>query len=154
MIGAVRDDKDFAAAREHGADEVISSRSSDFAAQVRAHSDGLGASIVLDTSGMMFAEAVEAAALKGRLAVITAPQNGIVTFNLRDVYRKMLCIIGVDSRDLDAVACATMLAAMSPAFQSGTLRAIAGIPRPLSQAAAAYEEAVRGKSRILLRPAE
>jgi len=154
VIGAVRFEKDLAAASENGADEVLLSASTDFVAQVRKLTDGRGANVVFDTSGMMFAEAVEAAAMAGRIPVITAPKDGMATFSLRSVYRKLMLVLGVDSRDLDAVNCAKMLEAMSPAFQSGELRAKAGVARPLSQAVAAYAEAGRGETRIVLHPFE
>lgn len=153
VIGAVRAEKDFVAARENGADEVISSGSADFVAEVRKLTHDRGANVVFDTSGMVFAEAVEAAAMEGRIPVITAPKDGTATINLRSVYRKMLRVLGVDSRDLDAVACARMLAEMSPAFQSGHLRAKQGVIRPLSDAVSAYE-AARDGERIVLNPME
>jgi NADPH2:quinone reductase len=155
VIGAVRYERDFLAARENGADEVVlSSASAQFLADVRKVTGDRGADVVFDTSGMMFAEAVEAAAMAGRIPVITAPKDGMATFNLRSVYRKLMLVLGVDSRDLDSLACAKMLEAMSAAFQSGQLRAKAGVTRPLSGAVKAYEEAARGGERVVLHPWE
>jgi NADPH2:quinone reductase len=155
VIGAVRYERDFLAARENGADEVVlSSASAQFLADARKVTGDRGADVVFDTSGMMFAEAVEAAAITARIPVITAPKDGMATFNLRSVYRKLMLVLGVDSRDLDSVACARMLDAMSPAFQSGQLRAKAGVTRPLSGAVKAYEEAARGGERVVLHPWE
>ena len=151
----MRSGNDVAAARENGADEVVLSVvSADFVAAVRKLTGDRGANVVFDTSGMMFAEAVEAAAMAGRIPVITAPKDGMAKFNLRSIYRKMMRVIGVDSRDLDAVACAKMLEAMSPSFQSGQLRAKAGVTRPLSQAAEAYELAAHDGTRVVLHPWE
>jgi NADPH2:quinone reductase len=152
VIGAVRSDRDLSAARQNGADEVLLSTSADFVAQARKAAGGHGANVVFDTSGMLFAEAVEAAAMEGRIAVITSPKDGMATFNLRSLYRKMMLIRGVDSRDLDTVQCAALLATMSPAFQSSQLRATVGVSRPLSDAVAAYADAARIGSRIIFHP--
>src|SRR5207253_778268 len=64
-----------------------------------------GADIVFDTSGRMFAESVEATAMDGRIPIITAPPDGMASFNLRNVYRKEIRVLGVDSRRLTAVDC-------------------------------------------------
>jgi NADPH:quinone reductase-like Zn-dependent oxidoreductase len=152
VIGAVRSETDFTAARQNGADEVITSTSRDFVVEARKLTGGHGANVVFDTSGMLFAEAVEAAAMEGRIPVITSPKDGMATFNLRSLYRKMMLVIGVDSRDLGTVKCAKMLETMSPAFQSGQLRATVGVTRPLSDAVAAYADAARGGPRIIFHP--
>jgi NADPH:quinone reductase-like Zn-dependent oxidoreductase len=152
VIGAVRSDEDFARARENGADEVINTTLEKLAETVRAMTDGRGANVVFDTSGQMFAESVEAAALHGRIAVISAAADGKSTFNLRSVYRKELRIHGVDTRHIDAVACARLLAEMRPGFESGSFKVTPGQSRPLSAAPEAYDLAAHGKGRFFLRP--
>jgi NADPH2:quinone reductase len=154
VIGAVRSDEDFARARANGADESINTRSQNLTDTVRAMTKGAGATVVFDTSGLMFAESIEAAAQKGRVSVITAPADGKSTFNLRSVYRKELRVLGVDTRPLDAVACAKLLAEMRSGFESGKFRATPGQSRPLSAAAEAYDLAAHGKGRFYLRPNE
>jgi NADPH2:quinone reductase len=154
VIGAVRSDEDFARARANGADESINTRSQNLTDTVRAMTKGAGATVVFDTSGLMFAESIEAAAQKGRVSVNTAPADGKSTFNLRSVYRKELRVLGVDTRPLDAVACAKLLAEMRSGFESGKFRATPGQSRPLSAAAEAYDLAAHGKGRFYLRPNE
>src|SRR4051812_6767323 len=56
VIGAVRNDADLATARDNGADEAVNTRSTSVADAVRSMSEGRGAGVVFDTSGMMFAE--------------------------------------------------------------------------------------------------
>jgi NADPH:quinone reductase len=151
VIGGIRSDADFALARTIGADEVINTGLTNIGDVVRFQTGSCGADVVFDTSGMMFADAVEAAAAGGRIPVISSPRDGKATFDLRNLYRKELRILGVDTRKLDAVACAMLLAEMVPGFESGAFKSRAGEPRPLSQAAEAYEQASHGGTRIVLR---
>jgi NADPH:quinone reductase-like Zn-dependent oxidoreductase len=152
VVGVVRSDDDFPAARQNGADEVINARSANIVDAVRSTTKDRRADVVFDTSGLMFAESVEVAGMDAQIPVITAPADGKVTFNLRSVYRKGLRVLGVDTRPLDAVACAKLLAQMTPKFESGQFKARAGKPMPLAAAAEAYEQAARGGGRIVLRP--
>jgi NADPH2:quinone reductase len=151
IIGAVRSDEDSARARANGADETINTRSQNLTEAVHAITK-VGASVVFDTSGLMFAESVEATAQKGRISVISAPADGQSTFNLRSVYRKELRVLGVDTRPMDTIACAKLLAEMGSGFESGKLKATPGQPRPLSAAAEAYDLVAQGKGRFYLRP--
>jgi NADPH:quinone reductase len=152
VIGGVRSDDDFTSVRQDGAEEVINTRSVNIVDAVRAITNGNGAEVVFDGSGMMFAEAVEVARLDGRMPVIAAPADGKATFNLRSLYRKGLRIQGIDTLRLDAVACAKLLAQMAPGFESGQIKARAGRPLPLAAAAEAYEQSAHGGGRIVLRP--
>jgi NADPH2:quinone reductase len=152
VIGAVRSDDDFLAARQNGADEVLNSRSADFVGAVRTITKDRGADVVFDTSGMMFAEGVEMAGRGARIPVITAPADGKASFNLRSIYRKELRVLGVDTRRLDAIACARLLAQMAPNFESGQFKAAPGRSLPLAAAVEAYEQAAHSGGRIVLRP--
>jgi NADPH:quinone reductase-like Zn-dependent oxidoreductase len=152
VIGAVRTDEESARARQSGADQIINTGAADVVKGVASLTNGLGANIVFDTSGHMFAEAIEAASMEGRISVITAPADGQVTFNLRSLYRKELRVRGVDTRRLDAVASAKILAQISPRFEAGKFKFKPGEPRPLSAASEAYAQAARGAARFCLRP--
>lgn len=152
VIGAVRSDEDFRPARENGADEVINTGSGNLIDAVRAVTEGGGADVVFDTSGVMFAESIEAAAMEGRISVIVAPVDGKSTFSLRSLYRKELRVRGVDTRRRDVVACAKLLAEMRTGFESGKFRMDPGQSRPLAEASEAYEQVAGGKGRIYLRP--
>jgi NADPH:quinone reductase-like Zn-dependent oxidoreductase len=152
VIGAVQSEEDATEARGAGADFIVNTRSEKLTEGVQKVTDGYGANVVLDTSGSMFAECVEAAAMGGRISVITAPPDGNSAFNLRMVYRKELRIFGVDTRGLDVTASAKLLAQMSGEFESGAFKVKLGQPRPLAEVPAAYEDSSRGKGRIYLRP--
>ena len=152
VIGVVRSDDDFPLARQNGADEVINSRSANLVDVVRSVTKERGADVVFDTSGMMFAESIEVAGVGARIPVISAPADGKASFNLRSIYRKELRVLGVDTRRLDAVACAKLLTEMAPRFESGQFKIRPGRPMPLVEAVEAYEQAAHGGGRIVLRP--
>jgi NADPH:quinone reductase len=152
VVGVVRSDDDFPLARQNGADEVINARSTNIVDAVRSITKERGADVVFDTSGMMFAESVEVAGLGARIPVITAPADGKASFNLRNIYRKEIRVLGVDTRRLDAVASAKLLAQMTASFESGQFKARPGKPIALTQAVEAYEQAAHGGGRIVLRP--
>jgi NADPH:quinone reductase-like Zn-dependent oxidoreductase len=152
VIGVVRSDEEFETARSSGADEVINSRTSNNVEAIASMTGDHGAHVVFDTSGRMFSEAVEIASIGARIPVITAPPDGKSTFDLRAVYRKQLRIVGVDTRQLDAAACAKILSQILPGFESGQFKATPGESFPLSGAIAAYVRAASGAGRIVLRP--
>lgn len=152
VIGAVRSEEERAAAKALGAGHVINTRIEKLNESIQKLTDGAGAAIVFDSSGMMFAEAIEAAATGARIPVIAAPSDGQSALNLRSVYRKELRIDGIDTRRLDTVASARLLAQMLPGFESGALKVAPGKDYPLSKAGEAYEAASEGGHRILLLP--
>ncbi len=107
---------------------------------------------MFDTTGQLFSESIEAAALGARVCIISAPGDGRVTFNLRSLYRKEVWVLGTDSRHLDVIACSKLLAAMAPAFKEGRLRANSATGYPLEQARDAYRQTMNGKGRYCLIP--
>src|SRR5580692_7975383 len=56
VIGAIRSDEDSTRARENGADETINTGTQNLAEATRAITNGAGATVVFDTSGLMFPE--------------------------------------------------------------------------------------------------
>ena len=152
VIGAVRSEEEASEAGSAGADIIVKTRTEKLTVGVQQVTDGRGANVILDTSGSVFDECIEAAAMEARIAVIAAPPDGNSDFNLRMVYRKELRIFGVDTRRLDVAASAKLLAQMSGEFESGAFKVKLGQPRPLAEALAAYEESSRGRRRIYLRP--
>jgi NADPH:quinone reductase len=152
VIAAVRSDADIASVRAMGADDAINTNALNLTDAIQSMTGSLGAHVVFDSSGMMFPEAVEAAAAGGRIPVISAPRDGKAAFNLRTLYRKELRVVGVDTRKLDAVACARLLSEMSSGFESGAFKVKPSEPYSLAQAVEAYEHASHGGARILLRP--
>lgn len=131
---------------------IVQTGNENFAAQVRELSGRDGADVVFDTTGHLFAQAIEAAAHAARVCVISAPPDGTVQFNLRSLYRKELRVLGEDTRRLDVVACARLLASMNPQFESGKLRAASPEIFPLDQAGAAYRKKLEGEKLCCLTP--
>jgi len=89
-----------------GADHALNSKTVKVADAIQELTAKKGAEVVFDTTGMMFSEGVEMAAMEGRIPVITAPKDGGASFNLRSLYRKALRIQGIDSLRLSAAECA------------------------------------------------
>jgi NADPH:quinone reductase-like Zn-dependent oxidoreductase len=130
----------------------MNSRSTNSVEKIKSITNNRGANVIFDTSGMMFAESVEIAAMDARIPIIAAPADGKSTFNLRGLYRKKLRILGVDTRPTDGPTCAKMLEQMAPDFNSGRFKANPNKSYPLTEAIAAYEEAAHGGARIILKP--
>ena len=123
VIAAVRDSNQEEPAREAGASQVIVTGTKNPADEVRAQTGGRGATVVFDTTGHLFADAIESPRPTAQeYASSTAPPDGTVTFNLRSLYRKELSVFGVDSAALDVTACSKSLAAMAQGFNEGKLR--------------------------------
>jgi NADPH:quinone reductase len=79
----------------------------DLPAEVRAATGGKGADVVFDlVGGVMFRNAVNCLALRGRLVEIAATGQREVSFNLADFYHNESRLYGVDAlkRDLAASA--------------------------------------------------
>lgn len=152
VIGAVRSDKDIAAAKDFAAHDVINTSSEKLVEAVHRLTGGAGASVVFDSSGMVFGDAIEAAASDARIPVIAAPADGQTTFNLRSIYRQELRVRGIDTIRLDTVASAKLIQQMLPGFESGALKVAPGQEYPLSKATEAYQAASKGGQRIVLRP--
>jgi NADPH:quinone reductase len=143
VIGAVRSPDQFDAARKYGADEVLVS-SVDFAQAVMKLTGKTGANVVFDTTGAMFSQSVEMAAMDGRIPIITAPPDGQAQVGLRTIYRHELRILGVDTRRKDTTACAKILAEMRQDFEAGHFSPRPCQTFPLSQAVQAYQQAEHG----------
>lgn len=152
VLAAVRGREQEGAARDSGATQVIDTSTENLVNRVRALTNGHGADVVFDTTGYLFADAIEAAAHGARLCVISAPPDGNVTFNLRSLYRKELRVIGVDTRSLGVIDCSRLLKAMAQGFNDGKLRAVAPHTYPLERAPEAYAEALKSNGRHCLTP--
>jgi NADPH2:quinone reductase len=152
VIGVVRSDDDLNLARQNGADEAINSKTANLVDAVQSITAKHGANVIFDTSGQMFAESIELAAMNSRLPIITAPPDGKASLNLRNLYHKQLHILGVDTLPLTAIACAKLLAEMVPYFESGQFKPSPAKSFPLTAAMEAYIAASENAGRIMLKP--
>ena len=129
----------------------------DLPAEVRAATGGKGADVVFDlVGGVMFRNAVNSLALRGRLVEIAATGQREVSFDLPDFYHNESQLFGVDTLKRDLTASAEVLDALTPGFVAGDYRA-APIAETcgLGEAQEAYRKVASGAAgRIVLRPQE
>ena len=129
----------------------------DLPAEVRAATGGMGADVVFDlVGGVMFRNAVDSLALRGRLVEIAATGQREVSFDLADFYHNESRLYGVDTLKRDLTASAAVLEALTPGFVAGDYRA-APITETcgLGEAQEAYRKVAAGSAgRVVLRPQE
>ncbi|MBV9388967.1 MAG: zinc-binding alcohol dehydrogenase family protein [Chroococcidiopsidaceae cyanobacterium CP_BM_ER_R8_30] len=157
VIGTIRRESDHQQAQQNGVDIVVNLADQDLPEAVMAATDGQGANVILDTvGGPMFEPCLRALAHKGRQLQISSPaKERRVCFDLIDFYHRESRLLGVDSRKLGVVECASVLAALTPGFESNALRPpAAGISSyPLKEVIAAYEQVLKsGAGRVMLAP--
>jgi NADPH:quinone reductase len=129
----------------------------DLPAAVRAATSGKGADVVFDlVGGVMFRNAVNSLALRGRLIEIAATGQREVSFDIADFYHNESRLYGVDTLKRDLTASAEVLEALTPGFVAGEYRA-APITETcgLGDAQEAYRKVAAGSAgRVVLRPQE
>jgi NADPH:quinone reductase len=129
----------------------------DLPAAVRAATGGKGADVVFDlVGGVMFRNAVNSLALRGRLVEIAATGGREVSFDLADFYHNESRLYGVDTLKRNLTASAEVLEALTAGFVAGDYRA-APIAETcsLTEAQAAYRKVAAGSAgRVVLRPQE
>jgi len=96
----------------------------------------------------MFEPGLKALGLRGRQVEITSVGDRRVSFDLVDFYHHESRLFGVDTRQRDATASASLLEALTPFFDDGAFQPPM-IDRviPLYEGRAAYEEVARGEAR-------
>ena len=141
----------------NGITEKLILGAQDLPAEVRAATGGKGADVVFDlVGGVMFRNAVNCLALRGRLVEISATGQREVSFDLADFYHNESRLYGVDTLKRDLTASAEVLEALTPGFVSGDYRA-APIAQTcgLGDAQEAYRKVAAGSAgRVVLRPQE
>ena len=127
----------------------------DLPAEVRAATDGTRADVVFDlVGGIMFRNAVDSLALRGRLIELAATGRREVSFDLADFYHNESRLYGIDTLKSDLTASAKVLEALAPGFVAKDYRA-APIAETcgLGDAQEAYRKVAAGSAgRIVLRP--
>jgi len=135
-------------------DEFVSA-ASDVPAEVKRLTGGQGADLIFDTvGGVMFESALLSLRRRGRLVEISGTGRRRVAFDLIDFYHNESRIFGADTRKLDPVDSAKILAALVPGFEAGRLRppAIARTSS-LADGVAAYEAVATGtRGRVVIAP--
>jgi NADPH:quinone reductase len=129
----------------------------DLPAEVCAATGGQGANVVFDlVGGVMFRNAVNSLALRGRLVEIAATGGREVSFDLADFYHNESRLYGVDTLKRDLTASAEVLEALTAGFVTEEYRAAPiAVACGLKEAQEAYRKvAVGSAGRVVLRPQE
>lgn len=110
--------------------------------------------VVFDTTGFLLPAAVESVARFGRVVVIAAPAEGLVSVPVLALYRRGGAIVGVNSLLHELPECAAMLSRIGALFAQGALPLPDGLRElPLAQGPAAYREVAEGcVDKIILTP--
>lgn len=123
---------------------------------VRRTTNNSGANVVFDAvGGPMFEPSLKSLAHRGRQTEITSIADRRVSFDLLDFYHNESQLLGVDTRQRDAIASAALLDALTPMFEEGPFQApMIDRAIPLSEGPIAYHQVARGeaKGRIVLVP--
>jgi NADPH:quinone reductase len=141
----------------HAIAEALIIGAKDLPAETRKVTDGRGADVVFDlVGGVMFRNAVNCLALRGRLIEIAATGQREVSFDLADFYHNESRLFGVDTLKHDLAASAGVLDALTPGFVAGDyLAPPIAETHGLGDAQAAYCKVAAGAlGRIVLRPQE
>ncbi|XGV97781.1 MAG: zinc-binding alcohol dehydrogenase family protein [Leptolyngbya sp. BL-A-14] len=158
VLGTIRHENDRDLASQTHLDTVINLEHEPLHDAVLDATEGRGADVILDTvGGSMVETCLGALNRKGRLIEISAPpKESRISFDLRDFYHRESQLLGVDSRASDVTACAKILAALTPGFETGQLRLLTAAMQTyaLNDAVQAYEQILNRtvKGRAVLIP--
>ncbi len=135
---------------------VINSSTSIVADEVAKITNGHGADIVYNTvGGPCFSDAMKSLAHGGTQIIIADRAKLDVSFNLFNFYRAQQTLVGIDTQELDVIACARILDELKPGFDNGSLKPFEVKEEfilPLENAAKAYEATFKGiKDKIILK---
>ncbi len=121
--------------------------------QVRDHFQQHAPEVIFDTTGYWLSAAVNSVDTFGRVAVISAPADGLIKMSALNLYRRGGAIIGVNSLLYSLEGCARMLEQIGAAFEGGIPVPDSFIELPLSEAVAAYHRInEEGSEKIVLIP--
>lgn len=142
--------------RDFGMDHGIDYTTQDIAAEAMRLTDGRGVDLVVDLAGGgSVRKLMQAAAWRGRLAVVGASSGDLPSFPFFDIIGKSLTLCGVlFGREMHLPRAHELLARHFADAAAGKLRMPIDRRFPLAEAAAAHEYAERGHpfGRVLLIP--
>lgn len=154
VIGAVKDESERQVAEKAGVEAIIVTSREEVSEAAMTATEGRGADLILDTvGGPLFEPSLNSLAQNGRMVVLTTVGERRVSFDLLDFYRKELCLLGLMTSRLDAAGSASVLRALLPGFEEGSLRAPKIAERyPMERVGEAYVRVEDGEvaGRVLL----
>ena len=139
-----------------GSVDMIDASAQDIASYVRDKTNGHGADIVYNTVGSPYFEQANRAMAVGATQIFISTIDKAVPFDIFAFYRGQHAFVGVDTLALDSKAGASILDALTPGFNDGSLK-----PFPvtkenifsLEDAALAYREVLHGaRERVVIQP--
>ncbi|MBT1003594.1 NAD(P)H-quinone oxidoreductase [Paenarthrobacter sp. DKR-5] len=144
VITTVGSAEKFGTTRFLGADVSINYNEDDFVAEVREHTDGRGADVILDVIGAKYLDRnLDALALYGRLVVIGLQGGAKAELDLGKLMAKRAAVIGTTLRARPAAEKGAIMAAVRehvwPLIEDGSVQPQVSRTFPLAQAAAAHE---------------
>jgi len=136
--------------------EMIDTRSKSLSDQIKERTGGRGVHLVFNTVGSPYFVEAHASMAKDATQIFIATIERNVPFDIFQFFRGQHTFVGIDTLTLDSVACASILEALTPMFDSGSLRAFpveAEAVFDLEHAASAYREVYTGSPRrVVLAP--
>ncbi|WP_298450425.1 zinc-binding alcohol dehydrogenase family protein [uncultured Marinobacter sp.] len=121
--------------------------------QAQMHFQQQAPEVIFDTTGYWLPAAVNTLAAFGRIAVIAAPVDGLISMPILDLYRRGGSVIGINSLLYSLEECATMFEQISAAFEGALPIPEDFTELPLSEAVAAYHKVNEGGAeKIVLIP--
>ncbi|MFP3978932.1 quinone oxidoreductase family protein [Marinobacter sp. KMM 10035] len=121
--------------------------------QAQVHFQTLAPEVIFDTTGYWLSAAVNTLAAFGRIAVIAAPVDGLISMPILDLYRRGGSVIGINSLLYSLEECAEMFEKISAAFDGELPVPDDFTELPLSKAVEAYNKVNEGGSeKIVLIP--
>jgi NADPH:quinone reductase-like Zn-dependent oxidoreductase len=154
VIAALRGEAPVDSPARHATTKFVDVTRDDVAAQIAALTGGRGVDVVYDCVGKPALTEVALAALAfgGRMIVIAGTPGEQLKFELIPFYRRECRLLGVDSLKRTAAACAPMMEALRPGFESGAYPAPAiAETYDLARGAEAYAAVARGtRGRVVL----
>lgn len=121
--------------------------------QAREHFQQQAPEVIFETTGFWLAAAVNSVDSFGRVAIIAAPKDGLISLSSLNLYRRGGSIVGINSLLYSLEDCAQMLTQIGAAFDAGLAVPSGFIELPLADAVAAYQQVSAGASeKIVLIP--
>jgi NADPH2:quinone reductase len=144
IVALVKDEKEGASLQ--GVQAIARSDRADLETVVREATAGKGASLALNgVGGSIFQPLLGALAAGGKQVVYSAGGGREASVDLLSFYQHRITLIGLNTRDLDATACAAILTEIGPLFESAVVKPLVVSGRyELSDAATAYRHVASG----------